>query len=165
MNQSRLATTRRCASLAAFLVGLVLAAPGTAMAHHDNGTQLCNSKFVGSFSNLTNLPLYRNGPGSTRLGYVSANVQWQDNRSKYRVCVVTIRRWHSSAQTTNAWAIREGAYNRQDPGSFYRYAGPVVGGIRRGQSMNGGGAVRDACARFVVSWPRNGSPEFNGGGC
>jgi hypothetical protein len=153
---------------AGFLIALLLAclsSPGVAHASHDNGPALCTSKFEGTFQHLHDFPLYRNGPGTKQLGRVTVSYQWQDSRNTYRVCTTTIRRYHSNPQDTWAWVQRNGAFYRIDRGPFYRYAGPVVGAMKRGQKINGGGRVKGACASFAVTWPAGSRPQLNGGGC
>ncbi len=167
-NQERAAGTRRVATIASVLSALLVAgvvSPALSQASHDNGTALCSNKFDGTFAHLHAFPLYRNGPGTTQVGRVSVNYQWQSQRRKYRVCVVTVRRWHSNPKDTWAWVQRDGAYYRLDRGPFYRYAGPVVGAMKKGQTIRGGGRVLGACASFAVTWPTGGSPGIDGGGC
>ena len=158
----------RSVSIAGAVLALALASlalPPAAQASHDNGTSLCSNKFDGTFAHLNDFPLYRNGPGTTQVGSVSVNYQWQNQRRQYRVCVATVRRWHSVPKDTWAWVQRNGAFYRVDRGPFYRYAGPVVGAMSEGQQINGGGRLLGACASFGVSWPVGGHPQINGGGC
>lgn len=54
---------------------------------------------------------------------------------------------------------------RLDRGMFWRYAGPVVGGMYEGQQLSGGGRVLGACSSFGVSWREGGRPRLEGGGC
>jgi hypothetical protein len=151
--------------LPALILASVLVGPGAAQASHDNGTALCDQKFDGTFNHLHNFPPYRNGPGSTRVGRVSVNAQWRRQGREYRVCAVTIRRWHGKPKDTWAWVSRNGAFYRLDRGQFYRYAGPVVGGMREGQRLTGGGRLLGACAGFGVTWREGGRPRLEGGGC
>jgi len=167
-NQEREASTRRVGSIVSIVLSLLLAtaiSPAIAQASHDDGTSLCSNKFDGTFAHLHDFPLYRNGPGTERVGQVEVSYQWLSQRQKYRVCVATVRRWHSNPKDTWAWVRRNGAFNRLDRGQFYRYAGPVVGAMQEGQRINGGGRVLGACASFAVTWPRGGNPGLEGGGC
>jgi len=150
--------------LPALMLVSAVVAPGAAQASHDSGKRLCDQKFDGTFSHLHNFPLYRNGPGSTRVGRVSVNGQSRRQGRKYRVCAVTIRRWHSNPKDTWAWVSRNGAFYRLDRGMFWRYAGPVVGGLYEGQRLTGGGRVLGACASFGVTWRKGGRPRLDGGG-
>lgn len=151
--------------LPALMLVLAAVAPGGAQASHDNGTRLCSQTFAGTFSHLHDFPLYRNGPGSTRVGRVSVNAQWRRQGREYRVCAVTIRRWHAEPKDTWAWVSRDAAFYRLDRGMFWRYAGPVVGGMYEGQQLSGGGRVLGACSSFGVSWREGGRPRLEGGGC
>jgi hypothetical protein len=150
---------------AVILATAVAAAPDAAKASHDKGARLCSQKFAGTFNHLHDFPLFRNGPGSTRVGRVSVNAQWRRQGREYRVCAATIRRWHGKPKDTWAWVSRNGAFYRLDRGQFWRYAGPVVGAMHEGQQLRGGGRVLGACANFRVTWPEGGRPRLDGGGC
>lgn len=110
------------------------------------------------------------------MGRLSVNGQWRRQGRKYRVCAVTIRRWHEAPRWTVVSASRlnssgTGAmFSRHDSGWFYQYAGPVVGGMFSGQKIQGAGQIQRrngvaACASYSVTWPAGGRPWLGGGGC